>query len=184
MHEAIFYFTPARVKGLIVPMQCRIIHRYFSSIYSLMEEEKKPRNYETDNLLYHSEINLIDSIYKNQECNAMMLSRIMGITRGAVTQIGNQLEEKGFIVRYLKSGNKKEKYYRLTELGDKVRKGHEQYHKEANEHICDYLSTLEDGTMVLIMDFLDKISMLPISEFECTCNCNCSNCNGQKAAKQ
>ncbi|NLO85656.1 MAG: MarR family transcriptional regulator [Clostridiales bacterium] len=155
-------------------MQCRIIHRYFTTLSALMEEEKKPRNYGTSHLLYHSEINLIDCVHKHPECNAITLSRMMGVTRGAVTQIGNQLEEKGFIARYLKSGNKKEKYYRLTELGDEVRRGHEQYHKEANQRICSYLSTLEESDATLIMDFLDQISMLPISEFECCGDCNCT----------
>lgn len=155
-------------------MQCRMIHQYFTSMNTLMEEERKPRKYGTDHLLYHSEINLIDTIYRHPESNAITLSKIMGVTRGAVTQIGNQLEDKGFIVKYLKSGNKKEKYYRLTELGDEVRRGHAQYHKEANENICNYLSTLEEGDAALIMDFLDKISMLPISEFECNCGCKCA----------
>lgn len=140
-----------------------------------MEEEKKPKDYGTGHLLYHSEINLINTIYKHPTSNAITLSKIMSITRGAVTQIGNQLEEKGFITRYLKEGNKKEKYYRLTTLGEKVREGHEQYHKEANQSICRYLSTLGDNDVDLIMDFLSKIATLPISEFECTCKeCTCN----------
>lgn len=154
-------------------MQCKIVKRYFASISALMDEEKKPRTYGTSHLLYHSEINLIDSIYRHQECNAMTLSQVMEITRGAVTQIGNQLEEKGLITRYLKSGNKKEKYYRLTELGDKIRQGHEQYHREANENICMYLSTLGESDVKLIMEFLDRISTLSISDFECMSDCGC-----------
>lgn len=156
-------------------MQCTIITHYFASMNILLEAEKSPRDYGTGHLLYHSEVNLIDSIYKNQESNAITLSRIMGITRGAVTQIGNQLEEKGLVARYLKTGNKKEKYYKLTQFGDKVRKGHEQYHRQANENICNYLSTLGDDDTALIVDFLDKISMLPISEFECACNGDCAH---------
>lgn len=155
-------------------MQCKIIHRYLTSVNALIAAEKKPRYYGTTHLLYHSEINLIESIYRNPDCNAIALARIMSITRGAVTQLANQLEEKGLIVKYLKSGNKKEKYYQLTALGGTARKGHEQYHREANATICNYLSTLAERDTALILDFLDQIAALPISEFECSCHGNCS----------
>lgn len=153
-------------------MLCEVISKYFNNLDSYLNDEKSPRDYGSGQLLYQSEINFINAIYNNPESNAMELSKKLNITRGAVTQYGNKLEEKGIVTRYLKEGNKKEKYYKLTDLGYKVVSGYIQYHKNANKEICNYLSSLTPEEISIITEFLDRISDLPVTK----CNFDSGKC--------
>lgn len=150
-------------------MLCNIIDKYFLTLNSFLEDDKFPKDYGTGESLYSAEITFINAIYNNPESNAIELSKILNITRGAVTQYGNKLEEKNIIERYLKEGNKKEKYYRLTEEGNKIIDGYFKYHKDANDKICEYLSSLDHDEKKIILEFLDKMSELPITRFKCDC---------------
>lgn len=154
-------------------MQCDIIHGFLSAVDFMQQEDKRPKDYGTGEVLYYSEVKMLDTISRNPELNAVRLSKLMGITRGAVTQMSNKLEEKGYIVRYLQDGNKKAKYYRLTEAGKSIKRGHDNYHQVANQKICDYLKSLDEREIDIITGFLNKIKDLPISEFECSEQCHC-----------
>lgn len=155
-------------------MHCKMVNKLFMMIKSFAECEKLPNDYGTGIKLYHGEINLLEIIYKNPEVTPVELSRMMGITRGAVTQLGNRLIEKGIIEKQCLEGNKKSKRYAMTALGVKVHKSYRAYHEQANREVCEYLSTLDKHETKTISQFLDKISTLHISEFECGCNDDCS----------
>lgn len=154
-------------------MQCDVIHSLLSAAEALKQEEKCPKDYGTGDILYHSEVKMLEVICQNPDLNAAQLSRLMNITRAAVTQMSNKLEEKGYITRYLQEGNKKAKYYHLTERGRMIKEKHDDYHKEANIRICEYLKSLEKQEVAIIKSFLKEIRDLPISEFECSEHCHC-----------
>lgn len=153
-------------------VKCSIIHNFFSVMDSISKDKKTPKDYGTNELLYRSEVNILKAIDKNPMANAVELSRIMKITRGAVAQLSTKLEKKGYIKRYLQEGNKKEKFYKLTDKGILAKEGYEKYYLEANETICDYLKMLSSEEVKVITNFLDKLTKLLISEFECESNCN------------
>ena len=156
-------------------MKCDIIDKFFITFNAILENDKLPINYTDGLVLYNSEINFIHTVFSNPDSNAKDLSQILNITKGAVTQFGNKLENKGIILRYLKPGNKKEKYFKLTELGEKLRLENIESHNKANSKICNYLSSLNIDDREVISNFLDKISTLPISRFECECGCYVKN---------
>lgn len=153
-------------------MQCDVIHSLLSTVSALKQEAKRPKDYGTGDVLYYSEAKMLEVIHRNPELNAVQLSRLMNISRGAVTQMSNKLEEKGYIIRYLQEGNKKAKYYQLTERGKLIKEKHDHYHREANGQICNYLKSLDKHEMTIIMSFLNEIKDLPISEFECSERCH------------
>ncbi len=148
-------------------MQCEVISRYFLAVQALWERQKAPRDYGTGETLYQSEINFIEAVSRHPHSNAIQLSRRLHVTRAAVTQWGTRLEQKGIIARYITAGNKKEKYYALTELGKTILGGYRQYHLDANRRMCSYLSGLQADERRVIMDFLEKAALLPINAFEC-----------------
>lgn len=152
-------------------MQCKIINKLFHIMNSAIETERTPKDYGTGHLIYHSEINLLNAISQYPHLNAIDLADKMGVTRAAITQMAKRLEERGFIIRYAKAGNKKEKFFQLTEVAQAIKAGHDSYHQEANVQICAYLKTLEEQEILIIMDFLNQLTNLPISEFECISNC-------------
>lgn len=149
-------------------MYCQVINRFFSAMAALAEAEKAPRDYGTGHLLYRSEMSFIEAISSRPDPSAIELSELLGVTRGAVTQMGGKLEEKGFIEKYSRPDNKKEKHYRLTDSGRELVGAHRQYHEMANSRMCEYLCSLGDEKKEVIAEFLDKLTeTAPISDFEC-----------------
>ena len=150
-------------------MQCEIINRYYNSMDSIIENEKIPRDYGTDMKLYNSEIDFINTIDAHPNQNATELAKLLNVTRGAISQLGNKLEEKGLVERTSSDSNKKEKYFGLTDLGKNIVIKHHEYHSEANDEICKYLSALKYDERIAIIEFLEMIAELPISKFKCKC---------------
>lgn len=157
-------------------MLCKVVDQYFLTFDTLLDDDKSPKDYGSGHMLYKSEVNFIKAIYYNPDSNSKELSEILNITKGAVTQFSNKLEDRGIIIRYLKPGNKKEKYYKLTDVGNEIIINYKKYHEEANQKICDYLSSLDKEEKKIILNFLDTISNLEVSRFECTSSC-CSGKN-------
>lgn len=150
-------------------MQCQIVSVLFQTLRSLLEAEKQPRDYGTGPL-YRSELALLERVRRSPGINAAELSRGLRVTRPAITQMGGRLEEKGLIERFSKPENKKEKYYRLTELGEATWQAHAAHHAAANQEMCAFLRGLDDGEKQVILQFLTKAGeALPISNFDCTC---------------
>lgn len=149
-------------------MQCAIIDKYFSSMGVLLENEKQPTDYGSGELLYSSEALFLRTVSSNPQVNAVELSKILNVTRGAITQLGNKLEQRKFIHRQLKDGSKKEKRHLLTTEGKAALNAYEIRHREANAQMCAYLSSLSEEEKAVILNFLEKLSSLPISHFTCT----------------
>ena len=151
-------------------MNCQVIEKYFSSVRFLLEEEKVPKKYGGKELLYPFEMKMINAVKEHAGANAVDLSQILGVTKGAITQYGNKLEEKGIVIRHFQEGNKKEKYYKLTTLGDEIYEGYQRYYQDGNKKICQYLSGLNHGDREIIMDFLEEVKKTPITTFVCKSN--------------
>ncbi len=148
-------------------MECPIIEQYFLAHQRRLDDEKQPRDYGAGELLHHGEINFLQAIYRHPDSTAAQLAAFLDVTRGAVTQWGNKLEDKGLCRRLYQAGNKKEKRYSLTPLGQKALRGHQGYHRAANQQMCRYLSSLSDEQRAAIVSFLQNLAALPISEYEC-----------------
>ena len=156
-------------------MHCDVIHNFLSTIAALKREERLPKDYGTGDVLYDSEIRMLDMVSRYPDANAIQLAKQLGVTRGAVTQMSNKLEERGYLLRFLQPENRKAKFYKLTGLGQAIKKGHDRYHEDANRQICNYLKALKKTEVQIIMEFLERIRQLPISEFECNEECHCKD---------
>lgn len=150
-------------------MKCQLTNRFFQIVSLINDEQKIARDYGVGHLLFGSEIKLIEMIYQHPDINAGELSDLLAITKGALTQLSNKLIRKGLAESYTKPGNKKEKYYRLTGLGEKARSAHQSCHAEANKALCKYFCSLNAEESRVIYDFLDKLlEYMPICEFSCS----------------
>lgn len=149
-------------------MKCQLTDRFFQIVSLINDEQKTARDYGVGHLLFGSEIKLIELIYQHPDINAGELSDLMRITKGALTQLSNKLIQKGLAESYTRPGNKKEKYYRLTGLGEKAREEHQRRHAEANRALCRYFCSLNAEESRVIYDFFDKLlQCMPICEFSC-----------------
>lgn len=151
-------------------MNCRLTNKFFQIVSVINDNQKTARDYGIGHLLFGAEIKLIETIHQYPEINACELSEKLAITKGALTQLSDKLIRKGLAESYAKSGNRKEKYYKLTALGEKTRLVHQEHHAEANKALCRYFCSLSTEESRAIYEFLDKIlELMPICEFSCDC---------------
>jgi len=134
----------------------------------LKDDQKQVRDYGLGIKINHIEASFLDVIYRLPDANVSAVARKLGITKGAVTQAYAKLTEKGLIESFMRTGNKKEKYFRLTAVGEALRQGHEQFHDEANKNLCRYFSSLSDEEAGIILNFFDQLKdCVPFCEFTC-----------------
>lgn len=152
-------------------MNCRVTERFFEVMNLLQSEIKESRDYGTGQPLYHAEVAFLDAIHKHPGAKVSRISEMLGITKGAVTQMAAKLSGKQLIEIYLQPGNRKEKFYRLTPEGEAARVGHERYHEAANQRICEYFRSLDDEQTQTVFDFLSHLKeCVPFCEFTCQCS--------------
>lgn len=155
-------------------MECSIVKNFFEMLGLILCDQKTPKDYGTGDMLYHSEVDLLETIQRNPESNVSKLSEICGVTKSAITQMTGKLIEKNLLEKYNQPGNKKEKLFMLTEKGILIQKGHEDYHEKSNKEIQDYLCALGPEEKQIVNDFIDKVKdCVPFCIFKCNCEGGC-----------
>lgn len=137
--------------------EIKIIEKVVHIANKINATKKIPRDYGSGHILYQSEIHTIEAINNHENVNASELSKILGITNGAVNQMTNKLIKKGLIDQYKLNDNNKEVFYRLTELGEKANLGHSNYHKKEYENILKYLNNSDEDQIKTINAFLNSL---------------------------
>lgn len=106
----------------IIDIFNKILH-----IYSIID--KKPKEFGTGDLLYVSEIHVIHVVAINPEINMTQLAEMLGVTKGAISQIIKRLVAKRYIAKY-KTRNNKEVNLRLSDKGFLIFQGYQSFNKE------------------------------------------------------
>jgi len=125
--------------------------------YRITSNDKKPRNFGTQHLLFHSEIHFIDAIEPGDGLNVSQLSKKLGVTHGAITQITDKLQKKNLIKKYKKKENKKEVYIKLTSNGEIAYINHKNSHDELNKKLIEYLDSLSETQMEALFGLVSTI---------------------------
>lgn len=150
-------------------MYCKVTEQIFELTRLIEDAKKKPKDYGNGILLYHAEVQLLDTISRYPEENVSGLSELLGITKGAITQIVEKLRHKELIITVSRKDNKKEKYFCLTDQGQIWMATHRSLHKQSNESICNFINTLNPNEVDAVFRFLDQLKQcIPFSEFQCS----------------
>lgn len=148
-------------------MNCELMGRFFEVVDLIVAEQKTPRGYDGV-VLYHAEVTFIEAVHANPGFNAKELGRTLEITPGAVAQVAAKLLKKGLLECYAAPGSKRERYYRTTPQGERVRASHQEYHRQANEAICAYFCSLSEQEANTLRGFFTTIKeQMPVCEFAC-----------------
>lgn len=151
-------------------MQCEIAESFFEMLAAVAAVQKAPVEYGDGQALYRAEISLLEKIDEYPASNVSELSAKSGVTKSAVTQMNARLTEKGLIEPYRKPGNKKERYFRLTEAGRKARNAWVEANRAAAEEMRGYLCALEPADKRAVLKFIGMIRQyLPVCGFACPC---------------
>lgn len=97
--------------------------------------EKHPVKYGTKHEFHHSERHMLDIFGDNPGMNITELAELLGVTKGAISQIVSKLEKKGAVRRYKEAGNGKEVRIELTAKGLEIY----EHHKAKNDETISYL---------------------------------------------
>ncbi|MBP2651419.1 MAG: transcriptional regulator, MarR family [Firmicutes bacterium] len=108
---------------IIVEIMMRIINKASSAM-------AEPHNFGTDEVLYASELHMLDVIGKNPGINVTEIAEKLGITKGAVPKIIRKLVDKDLIFRYQTKDNKKIVKFKLTDKGRIAFQGHIEFHQK------------------------------------------------------
>ncbi len=125
--------------------------------YRITSNNKKPRKFGTNHLLYHSEIHFINAISSDNGLNVSQLSEKLGVTKGAITQVAEKLLRKKLIYKYNKDSNKKEVYIKLTPEGKIAYENHKKFHSKLSHKISNYMDTLTDNQVNAIFRLINVI---------------------------
>lgn len=158
-------------------MQCEIAKRFFEMLAAVSAEQKAPVEYGDGQALYRAEINLLEKIDEYPTANVSALSARSGVTKSAVTQMSAKLTEKGLIEPYQNPGNKKERYFRLTEAGRKARNAWAESNRTAAEEMRGYLCAMDPADKRAVLKFIETMGRyLPVCGFACRCETNEGSC--------
>ena len=103
---------------------------------------------------------MIMFIGNNKGVHLSELSRIVGVTRGAVSQAVAKLEDKGLIKKIEDSHNSLKTLPILTNRGQVAYWAHEQHHEEMDAGLFDFIEGLTNKEVAVIENFLRHLEKM------------------------
>jgi len=122
----------------------RLVNRYNS-----LERVPVKRGAKHD--LYHSERHMLDQIGDYPNLNVTELAGLVGVTKGAISQVVKKLEAKGIVQRYKKSSNDKEVFIELTKTGREMYRKHQAVNQETVRTLSKELAQYSDDKVQFLV---------------------------------
>ncbi len=122
------------------------------------QKTKNPKQYGTDDLLYASEVHMIEVIGIYESITTTKLAERMGITKGAVSQTTSKLLQKDLILKTASKERSNEVFITLTEKGRKVLDGHHKMHEKMSARVNEVLVKMSEESkndMLALFDAFD-----------------------------
>lgn len=107
--------------------------------------------------LYPSEFHVIVAVGSRYENTVTGLSKRLEITKGAVSQVVNKLQDKGFINKERNKDYGKEIILSLTEKGQNAFKIQDDSHKKMEEEFINHLKMFTPEQIDSFLQILPKI---------------------------
>ena len=133
------------------------IEQFYRSTSKIQQMRTKKLSFDGTPPLQTASIHFIEMIGKHKESNMTEFARMLGITKGSVSQMAKTLEEKRLIRRVKGEENDKDTYFVLTEEGRKIYEGHEKLHEEMYSEIETVLSELTPEDMEKAVRIFSRI---------------------------
>lgn len=136
-----------------------VVHEKFFRIVELYKTlEKTPRSWGTDELLTSSEIQLIENIGDSDEkAGVTDLAKVVGITKGAVSQTLKKLEKKGITDKEEDPENISRSIVKLTTKGKAAYYAHKHWHETLDDGYISYYNTLEQEQIDFLVGFMSRV---------------------------
>lgn len=100
-------------------------------------------SFDENTTLTTGEIHLIECIGKHKDVNVTEIAKILGNTKGAVSQMAKKLQNKGLIIKTKREDNNKDILLNLSNYGNKIFIEHEKLHADLYKEI---ISSIDNST--------------------------------------
>ena len=147
------YYTLPPVKNKIDLMS----GKFFNIMKLLQKLDRSPKKFGTDCFLTHTEIHLVEIIGKNPGLSVSDIARLLGITKGAVSQNLKKLEIKKLSFKTADSENISRSIVSLTEKGKTAFDEHKRWHEKMDGGFVDYLEKLQGSEFDTINNFMERV---------------------------
>lgn len=137
-------------KMIFYMRQCEKFIRLAAKIHEGMH---RPYHFGTKDLLYASEIHIVDLIGRNPKINVSEIAARLGVQKSAIPKVVRKLVDKGLVVRSVSPRNRKMIELELTALGWVAYQAHITYHKTINRDLIDHFNHCSEAEMA----FFDRI---------------------------
>ena len=136
-----------------------MIHEQFRSVVALaVQLEQTPRPFGTDERLTSSEIHLIEIIGDNAEALGVTdLSKVLGVTKGAVSQNLKRTENKGLTLKIEDPQNSSRSIVKLTSKGKTAYFAHKHWHETMDGGFKAFFLNLKPERIDFLIEFLAKL---------------------------
>lgn len=135
----------------------KIAYEALDMAFVLMELDKKTRYYGTDVQIYHSEIHVIKAIAEHPGIHVGGLADVLGVTKGAVSEILKKLERKALVKKEVDALNLSRYSLSLTEKGKKAHKNHMYYHDVLNGMVEEELQNATEVELEFLLSFFSAM---------------------------
>lgn len=126
---------------------------------SLYKYMNTPRTYGSDDTLYMREVHFIDELGKaNTLLNAEELAVRLDITHGAVTQLTERLEKKGYVYRDKNPMDNRKISRGLTEKGENLYHLHQVFDEKAFSRISSKCEDFSSGELEIFIRISQRLS--------------------------
>lgn len=133
-----------------------IIKKYMMLVEKISNTTKSYKSFGTDVNIYRSEIHIIQLIGDKKSIHISEISRLIGVTKGTVSQIVRRLESKGLVEKKTDESNNTRQIANLTLKGMTAYQAHMTYHQHKHEEMKTFLDSLTDENKAILENFLDK----------------------------
>ncbi|MCP4723206.1 MAG: MarR family transcriptional regulator [Desulfobacteraceae bacterium] len=128
--------------------------------------DKAPKNFGTDHDLSHSEIHMIEIIGNNEDLSVTDIGKLLGITKGGVSQSLKRLEKKDLTTKKPDPENLSRSIVYLTAKGNMAYWAHKHWHETMDGGFSSYLKNLDPHKTDIILDFLTRVEDFLVRRIE------------------
>lgn len=136
-----------------------LIEDYYAAANRTNQLKNKKVSFNGTPSINTASLHLIETIGNHPDANTTELAAILGITKGAVSQMATKLRDKGLLEKQKTSGNAKEVYLVLTPDGENLRQEHDKLHQEQYEELATLMKSFSATDIRKIHLFFRSIEL-------------------------
>lgn len=134
----------------------RFIEVFQRTVHKYTRFEEQKRYYGTDILITVAEIHTVDAIGNNESINLINLSKILGVTKGSVSQMIYKLVDKGLVCKSVSPDSDREIVITLSEKGRQAYEGHRQMHRQSKQKMNSIVEKMNPELLKEALIYMER----------------------------